>query len=163
MGVINLGLLVEKIKRKLEDSGFIKSTDYASASAAGVVKVGDGLAITDAGVLSVSGGTGGFTADVLFTEGESPVALAQNATVTLAHNYSDYKIIALVLRRNNDGYTTCFYDATTTAKQLVPYVNASGTYALCGTTFSDETPTTLKIADASTTTNMYIAKVIGYK
>ena len=59
MGVINLGLLVDKIKRKLENSGFIKNTDYASASKAGVVKVGDGLDITDAGVLSATAQGGG--------------------------------------------------------------------------------------------------------
>lgn len=45
MGVINLGLLVDKIKKKLENSGFIKNTDYASASAAGVIKAGDGLSV----------------------------------------------------------------------------------------------------------------------
>lgn len=38
MGVINLGALVEKLKKKLAASGFITSTDYASDSAAGVIK-----------------------------------------------------------------------------------------------------------------------------
>lgn len=38
MGVINLGALVEKLKKKLAASGFITSTDYASASTGGVIK-----------------------------------------------------------------------------------------------------------------------------
>ena len=68
MGVINLGLLVEKIKRKLEDSGFIKNTDYATASAAGVVKIGDNIDVTEAGVISVTfPASSGFTVDVLWS------------------------------------------------------------------------------------------------
>ena len=54
MGVINLGLLVDKIKRKLEGAGFIKNTDYASASKAGVVKIGSGVSVTSDGTISVS-------------------------------------------------------------------------------------------------------------
>ena len=38
MGVINLSILVEKIKRKLVQSGFVKNTDYATNDTAGVVK-----------------------------------------------------------------------------------------------------------------------------
>ena len=166
MGVINLGLLVDKIKRKLENAGFIKNTDYASASAAGVVKVGDGLEITGAGVLSVTGGAG-FTRDVLFEEGAEPVALAANATVTLAHNYSDYKLICVALRRSTDvatnGYTLCMYETSFTDKQFQPFTPMSGTGATCGVVFNPEAPTTLKIADAVANTNMFIGKVFGYK
>lgn len=166
MGVINLGLLVDKIKRKLESSGFIKNTDYASASTAGVVKVGTGLAISDAGVLSTTGGAG-FTRDVLFEEGAEPVALAENATVTLAHNYSDYKLICVALRRSTDvatnGYTLCMYDASFTDKQFQPFTPMSGSNATCGVIFNPETPTTLKIAGVVSNTNIFIGKVFGYK
>lgn len=91
MGVINLGLLVTKIKRKLENSGFIKNTDYATASAAGVVKVGEGLAITDAGVLSASGGSSGVTADLLFS---GNIVNGTDVVRELAHPYTDY--VALI-------------------------------------------------------------------
>ena len=106
MGVINLGLLVDKIKRKLESSGFIKNTDYASAIKAGVVKVGDGLAITDAGVLSAAGGSG-FTFDTLYEEPEQN-APGQNTTITLSKSSDDYKIIIVVIRVNTAYATHIF-------------------------------------------------------
>lgn len=53
MGVINLGILVEKIKRKLLQSGFVTNTDYATTDVAGVVKVSSSLgsAVSSSGVL----------------------------------------------------------------------------------------------------------------
>ena len=96
MGVINLGLLVEKIKGKLESSGFIKNTDYASASAAGVVKVGTGLAITDAGVLSVSGGSGS-EFEQLYTEASTPVATT--SAITLSASSAGYKALLIAFKR----------------------------------------------------------------
>ena len=53
MGVINLGTLVEQIRKKLSGS-FIKSTDYASASKAGIVKIGNGVNVTSDGTISVN-------------------------------------------------------------------------------------------------------------
>lgn len=38
MGLVNLSILVERIKKKLLNSGFITNTDYASSSAGGVIK-----------------------------------------------------------------------------------------------------------------------------
>ena len=93
MGVINLGLLVEKIKRKLEDSGFIKNTDYASASAAGVVKVGSGLNISESGVLSAAAQAAGLTVDVLWTGNVSNDYL--DITSALSHPITDYKFLAI--------------------------------------------------------------------
>lgn len=159
MGDINLLGMIRKIKNSL--SGFVSTSDKATKSKFGIVKIGEGINVAS-GVISVAGG-GGFTADTLWTEGGTPTALAKNVTLTLAHNYSDYKILSITLRRGSDGCTTCFYDATITMKQLIPYVDASGNWALCGTSFSSESPTTLTIADASNTTNMYIHKVVGYK
>lgn len=92
MGVINLGLLVEKIKRKLEDSGFIKNTDYASASAAGVVKVGEGLEISSAGVLSSTATGGGL--ELLYTAPDTPVTPATE--ITLSDTISNYKFLIIV-------------------------------------------------------------------
>ena len=94
MGVINLGLLVNKIAKKLESAGFIKSTDYASASKAGVVKVGDGLSITEAGVLSAAGG-GSVAADVLYTQPTTPVAVTSG--ITLTGLLTDYDLIYIIM------------------------------------------------------------------
>lgn len=104
MGVINLGLLVDKIAKKLEGAGFIKSTDYASASAAGVVKVGTGLSISDAGVLSAAGGGGGFTFDTLYEEPEQN-GPGQSTTITLSKSSDDYKILVVVIR-SESAYAT---------------------------------------------------------
>ena len=94
MGVINLGLLVEKIKRKLEDSGFIKNTDYATASAAGVVKIGDNIDVDD-GVISVTFPTvtGGITVDELWTGNVTNEYL--DITSALTHPITDYKFLAI--------------------------------------------------------------------
>ena len=93
MGVINLGLLVDKIKRKLENAGFIKNTDYASASKAGVVKVGTGLNISDSGVLSATLQAAGLTVDVLWTGNVTNEYL--DITSALAHPITDYKFLAI--------------------------------------------------------------------
>ena len=93
MGVINLGLLVDKIKRKLESSGFIKNTDYASASAAGVIKVGSGLNISGTGVLSATAQAAGLTVDVLWTGNVTNEYL--DITSALAHPITDYKFLAI--------------------------------------------------------------------
>lgn len=91
MGVINLGLLVDKIKRKLENAGFIKNTDYASATAAGVVKIGDNIDVDD-GVISVTfPAAGGFTVDVLWTG--NVISDYKNITAELAHPITDYKFL----------------------------------------------------------------------
>ena len=53
MGVINLGALVEKLRKKLSGDGFITSTDYASSSSGGVIKTDTAYAtdITSGGKL----------------------------------------------------------------------------------------------------------------
>ena len=92
MGVINLGLLVEKIKRKLEDSGFIKNTDYATASAAGVVKIGDNIDVDD-GVISVTFPTSaGFTMDKIF---DGNVAQGSETKYDLTAAYTGYKFLTV--------------------------------------------------------------------
>lgn len=54
MGVINLGILVEKIKRKLIVSGFVTNTDYATADTGGVIKYNNtvGTTVNSSGVLT---------------------------------------------------------------------------------------------------------------
>ena len=92
MGVINLGLLVEKIKRKLEDSGFIKNTDYATASAAGVVKIGDNIDVDD-GVISVTfPASAGFTMDKIF---DGSVVQGSETKYDLTAAYTGYKFLVV--------------------------------------------------------------------
>lgn len=136
MGVINLGLLVDKIKRKLESSGFIKNTDYASASAAGVVKVGDGLAITDAGVLSATAQGGGVEPAVLY-EG---TGLNLKYTFPEGKSMTDYNFVVVL----------CSGDCHGTA--IVPVskiVDAGNTGEFVGVI---ATPTQYLIAKLTTTT-----------
>ena len=94
MGVINLGLLVEKVMKKLEGAGFIKSTDYATASKAGVIKIGEGLNIDNTGKVSASAG---MTMDVLWTGNVS----ATTTDIVLAYPISDYKIITAYQDHNS--------------------------------------------------------------
>lgn len=99
MGVINLGLLVDKIKRKLENSGFIKNTDYATASAAGVVKIGDNIDVDD-GVISVTfPAAGGFTVDELWSG--NVTSTSTDISSGMAHAYSDYKFLYFMISAAN--------------------------------------------------------------
>ena len=92
MGVINLGLLVDKIKRKLESSGFIKNTDYATASAAGVVKIGNNIDVDD-GVISVTfPASAGFTMDKIF---DGSVTQGSETQYDLTAAYTGYKFLPI--------------------------------------------------------------------
>ena len=116
MGVVNLSILIEKLKKALSGE-YVKKTDKASTSAfgvvkvgnnisvssgkisvpvasdssAGVVKVGSGLAMED-GVLSVTA-SGGMTMDELFS---GNVVQGGDTPYTFAHPYTDYKFLSLV-------------------------------------------------------------------
>lgn len=82
MGVINLGILIRKLTHvflrkdeaatELSTLGFVKNTDYASASTAGVVKINDsyGFGISETGEIR-----------------------GLNATLTQYNNSPDYRII----------------------------------------------------------------------
>lgn len=54
MGVINLSILIEKVRRKLLKSGFVTNTDYASNDVAGVIKTASsfGTTVNSSGVLT---------------------------------------------------------------------------------------------------------------
>ena len=118
MGVINLGLLVDKIKRKLENSGFIKNTDYASASAAGVVKVGSGLSVNGSGVLSTTGAEG-FNVDMIYS-GTSEVT--NNFTFPTGKTLNSYKFPLLAIddpSESHDCVTTIVPVAQIVANQTL--------------------------------------------
>lgn len=53
MGVINLRILIERIKNNLNKSGYVKNTDYATGSTAGVIIASNsyGLSVTSGGSL----------------------------------------------------------------------------------------------------------------
>lgn len=155
MGVINLGLLVDKIKRKLENSGFIKNTDYASASAAGVVKVGTGLSITDAGVLSAS--SAGFTVDTIYSgSNESTNTFTFPTGKTLA----SYTFILLVVEssgEDHDCISTLIPAAWVTASEVVyTTLNYDATYKIKVKIEPD------KVTKYSGYTTYYINKVYAF-
>ena len=92
MGVINLTILVNKIRKKL---------GFASATKAGLVKVGDGLDISESGVLSATGGSGG---GITLTEIASDFG---NFTFPTGKTISDYTLLLVVGKRPEyDIYTT---------------------------------------------------------
>lgn len=131
MGVINLGLLVEKIKRKLEDSGFIKNTDYATASAAGVVKIGDNIDVDD-GVISVTfPAVSGFTVEEIWngTVTSNPTNIAS----ALAHPYTDYKCLYLMIK-----------EANATAGNMIPVSGMVSGAAVSNNVYVGSTPIVLR-------------------
>lgn len=93
MGVINLGTLVEKIRKKLSGT-FIKTTDYATATAAGIVKVGSNIDVTSDGTISVTfPASGGMTVDAIWSGSLTNEFV--DITASLTHPVSDYKFLAI--------------------------------------------------------------------
>ena len=138
MGVINLGLLVEKIKKKLEGSGFIKNTDYATASAAGVVMIGDNIDVDD-GVISVTfPSAGGFTADAIWSGTLTNDFV--DITESLTHPVSDYKFLAI--NRVNG------VNVSASEMLYVPLMS-SGTNNQNVINYDNNTPVTIRIGDGT--------------
>ncbi len=148
MGVINLGLLVDKIKRKLENAGFIKNTDYASASAAGVVKVGEGLEITEAGVLSAiaQGGGGVELTEVWNGTGTVGYTFPTGKTIT------DYNFLVIV---GGDNDVVRF-----TAVVPVAIIPESGSIMI-HMLYYDASPAVLKMTVGRTTISRYAGSASG--
>ena len=138
MGVINLGLLVEKIKKKLEGSGFIKNTDYATASAAGVVKIGDNIDVDD-GVISVTfPAAGGFTADAIWSGTLTNDFV--DITESLTHPLSDYKFLA-VNRVNGVNVSA--------SEMLYVPLMSSGTNNQNVINYDNNSPVTIRLGDGT--------------
>lgn len=107
MGDINLLGMIRKIKNSL--SGFVSTSDKASKSAFGIVKVGDNISVSS-GKISVpvatedtygvvKAGGSGFTVDEIWTG--NVTSDYKNITSELVHPITEYKF--LVVSRS-DGY-----------------------------------------------------------
>ncbi len=154
MGVINLGLLVDKIKRKLENAGFIKNTDYASASKAGVVKVGSGLNINGSGVLSAAA-SGGI--DTLYTQPDTAVVIGTEITLSAA--VSGYKALIVVIDSDDSsaGFSIILPPA---APFKAVGLNYGGTAAAYAFTVTDGTK---MLCTSGTNTHLRWKNVYGLK
>lgn len=125
MGVINLGALVEKLRKKLSGSGFVTNTDYATSSTGGVIKTNSTYAtdissgslkakeITASNYASannaafiskktldnlITAGTlGGGGLTQLYTAPAEPVTITNNLEFTLTDNAENYKGIVIVM------------------------------------------------------------------
>lgn len=148
MGVINLGLLVDKIKRKLENAGFIKNTDYASASAAGVVKVGDGLEITEAGVLSAIAQGGGGVEVTEIWDGTGTVGY----TFPTGKTITDYNFLVIVGGDNDVSRITAIVPVA-----IIPESGNIMIHML----FYDASPAVLKMVVGRTTISKYAGSSSG--
>lgn len=131
MGVINLGVLVEKLRKKLSGD-FISKTDYPSGDNAGVIKVDSTYAttVTTGGKLKASEITAeayseandgafiskatldnvlasqpaqGMTFDLLL---EKTTSTSSGTELTLEKNYTDYKILFIELGDTNNNNTS---------------------------------------------------------
>lgn len=100
MGDINLLGMIRKIKNSL--SGFVSTSDKATKSKFGIVKVGDNLSVSS-GTISVpvateetygvvKAGSGGITVDLLFS---GNLVNGASTVHELAHPYTDYKALIL--------------------------------------------------------------------
>ena len=104
MGDINLLGMIRNIKNSI--SGFISTSDKATKSKFGIVKVGDNISVSS-GTISVpiatedtygvvkAGGSGGLGADILYTQPETPVAVTSG--ITLSELLTDYDLIYIIM------------------------------------------------------------------
>ena len=181
MGVINLGAIVEKLKAKMTGT-FITTTDYATTSKAGivkvgsnltmngsshkldvpiaaadtlgVVKVGSGLSIAD-GVLSAS--SAGFTETELFN---GSTALTSDQTLT--DKIANYKLLACVFADNYDEHFTVMVPVSLVTLGTTIFNGAIGTSYLINFKFvSGETVDS--VHKQSVTGNVTLKAVYGYK
>lgn len=110
MGDINLLGMIRKIKSSL--SGFVSTSDKATKSKFGIVKVGDNISVSS-GTISVpvateetygvvkAGGSGGLSFDTLYTEPETSPP-GQNAEITLTASSEGYKLLVVIIRSSVD-------------------------------------------------------------
>lgn len=91
MGVINLSILVEKIKRKLLQSGFVTNTDYASGSKGGVFRTSANYG----SAVGASGATEGILMGVTRTQAQYE---SGNNTMLMSKGTLENTIAALVQR-----------------------------------------------------------------
>ena len=149
MGVINLGALVEKLKKKLAGSGFVTKTDYATASTGGVVKVGTtgglqvssgtlkGKTLADATAYAAAGD------DVVMTKGDmeyvggggggavqvysgDPVTIETNKEITLSEDVSTKAFLIVQIRTLENRFATAVvsFAGTTIGSESQSQVNA---------------------------------------
>lgn len=163
MGVINLDILVEKIKKKLAGT-FITTDDYATASTAGIVQIGDNIDVSESGVISVTfPAGGGITEDLLYT---GTAALSSNyLEVTLAHAWDDYKMLVFYVGTTNGNSVSCgmFMTSCISTGSLqdnnIQTVNTNVKFR-CVTENSEVVKTKLSVA-CSSSANVW--KIIGLK
>ena len=99
MGDINLLGMIRKIKNSI--SGFVSTSDKATKSKFGIVKIGDGINVSS-GTISVPQNSGGM--ELLYTQPEAPEAVSTE--ITLAHAVSDYKFLLIVENGTSDPAST---------------------------------------------------------
>lgn len=133
MGVINLGALVEKLRKKMSGE-FIEKTDYPSGDNAGVIKVDSTYAteVTSGGKLKakeitaeayseanngafiskatldnvLSGYQAGVSVTQLYSLPAEPVAVARGTDITLSATSAGYDFLVIVIKQSSGTRTT---------------------------------------------------------
>lgn len=91
MGVVNLSIIIDRLKKAMSGD-FVKSTDYASKSKFGIVKIGDGISVSN-GKISANAG---LTKTDLWIPGDVPTEAGSTSTVlTLLDDIDKYKFITI--------------------------------------------------------------------
>lgn len=103
MGVINLGILIDKIKRKLLKSGFVTNTDYATADVAGVVKYNNtvGTTVNSSGVL-----TGITRTEAQYNSGGNGMIICKGTLENIIANIVKRELIAALGGTDSDPAAT---------------------------------------------------------
>lgn len=126
MGVINLSILVEKLRKKLSGD-FVKKTDYATKTKFGVVKIGDGISV-NGGKISVES-SGGMELLIPGDYTESGVTGSQYLRTATGKDLSQYKILLITMSGSTNGScstVTCDFSSDPTKACMGYYLNDNG-------------------------------------
>lgn len=127
MGVINLSILVEKLRKKLSGD-FVKKTDYATKTKAGLVKIGDGITLGSNGKISVES-SGGIELLIPGNYTENGETGSQYLRTATGKDLSQYKILLITMSGSSNGSCStviCDFSADPTKACMGYYLNNNG-------------------------------------
>ena len=146
-------LILAKADGKTDLSGYVKNTDVATPSKAGLVKVGSGLSVADDGTVSVKEADASACANALYGTKSGEQILSLRDISPLAHS------VELRAMSKNGATVTGSTAVTVQGKNLLPYPYGHTTQTVSGIRFTDNGDGSITIngtAESSAAFNLFV-------